>query len=124
MDITPSLSESRQLIEAYGNGVFRVAGVDYTGSIMVFPGETIPWAVTDCADLSLDALADALSRAADIELLLIGTGKSHGFISPKLKQHVRQAGIIIDSMDTGAACRTFNVLLAEERRVAAVLIAI
>jgi uncharacterized protein len=123
MDITPVIAESRQLIEAYGNGGFRIAGADYTGSVLIFPGETLAWPLTDVTALTLEHLAPAFERAAEIELLLIGTGKTHGFISPRLKEEVRRRGIVIDSMDTGAACRTFNVLLAEERRVAAALIA-
>jgi uncharacterized protein len=124
MDITPVISETHQLIQGYGEGGFRVAGTDYTGSLLVFPGETHKWAVNNMTQLTLESLQPLIERASEIELLLIGCGSTQGFISSKLREGLRHYHIPIDSMDTGAACRTFNILLAEERRVAAALIAI
>jgi uncharacterized protein len=59
-----------------------------------------------------------------VEVLLLGTGTRHEFVPPSLRRRLRDAGIVIDTMDTGAACRTYNVLVAEDRRVAAALIAL
>lgn len=124
MDITPVLSETRQLIQGYGEGGFRVAGMEYSSSVLVFPGETFAWPLNDISALTLESLQPVIERASDIDLVLIGCGTAQGFISPRLREALRRHHIVIDSMDTGAACRTFNILLAEERRVAAALIAI
>jgi uncharacterized protein len=65
-----------------------------------------------------------LDAGAEVDLLLIGCGRRMALVPPALRQTVRDGGVVIDSMDTGAACRTYNVLLAEDRRVAAALIAV
>jgi uncharacterized protein len=124
MDITPVIAETRQLIQGYGEGGFRIAGQDYQGSVFVFPERTLSWAPRHMEALNEASLAEAIACAAEIELLLIGCGAVQGFISPSLRKALRAHGLVIDAMDTGAACRTFNILLAEERRVAAALIAI
>ena len=67
---------------------------------------------------------DLLASDPVPQILLIGCGQGAAMISPALRQALRAAGAVIDAMDTGAACRTYNVLLAEERRVAAALIAV
>jgi uncharacterized protein len=72
---------------------------------------------------SLDAVS-AAGRAGSVELLLIGTGARMAQIDRTLRQALRADGVVIEVMDTGAACRTYNVLMAEGRRVAAALIAV
>lgn len=124
MDITPLVADSKQLIQGYGGGGFRIAEVDWTGSVLVLPSNTVAWDVHVFSALSMEAMAPVLVHAAEIELLLIGCGGTQGFVPPRLRDEMRRHGIVIDAMDTGAACRTFNVLLSEERRVAAALIAI
>lgn len=123
MDVTPIIPSGRQVIESYGSSGFRVTGVAYRGSILVFPDETVSWAVTDMADVTFDALRPVVERGG-VEILLLGCGGRMAPPPTALRQALRAAGIVVDAMDTGAACRTYNVLLAEERRVAAALLAV
>lgn len=111
-----------KLIERYGNGGFRVSGEALTGPILVFNDQVRAWTVTDIAAMTAESLAPITSAAPSLEILLIGCGPRIAFIPPALRKAIRDAGVVIEALDTGAACRTYNVLLAEERRVAAALI--
>ncbi len=124
MDITPLIAEGRQIIEGYGDGKFRIAGAVHTGSVIVFPSLTTAWPVRAMGELDLDRLAPILDADPAVEILLVGCGPRLVPLPRGLKQALRERGIGADPMDTGAACRTFNVLLSEERRVAAALIAV
>ena len=126
MDVTPLIPQGRQIIDAYGDGGFRVSGQRIEGSVIVFPDKVTAWTVDEVAALSagsLDAVS-AAGRAGTVELLLIGTGARMAQIDRTLRQALRADGVVIEVMDTGAACRTYNVLMAEGRRVAAALIAV
>jgi uncharacterized protein len=114
----------RQVVEAYGDGGFTVSGTAYRGSILVLPERTVSWPVSDIAEVSLESLEPILAEGGAIELLLLGCGARPAFISPDLRGQVRAAGPVLEPMGTGAACRTYHVLLAEGRLVAAALIAI
>ena len=120
-DITPLLPADRQLIQSYGGGAFRIAGIEYPHSVYVRETATVAWGVTDVATMSLPVGLDA---DAGIAILLIGTGESIAPVSAGIREALRSAGIGVEIMDTGAACRTFNVLLSEERAVGALLIAV
>ncbi|SLN55906.1 Mth938-like domain-containing protein [Oceanibacterium hippocampi] len=124
MDITPRLASGRQLINGYGDGGFRVAGTAHAGSVLVFPDRTVAWPVTAFADLDIASLEPVLAAAPAVEILLIGAGAAPAFLDPEIRARIRSAGIVTDVMDSGAAARTFNVLLLEDRRVAAALIAV
>jgi uncharacterized protein len=124
MDITPIVGEGRQLINGYGGGGFRIAGTAYRGSVLVFPERTLSWPETDVAALTAESFAEVRAATDEIDLLLLGCGASMTFLAEPLRAELRAAGIVTECMDTGAACRTFNVLLAEGRRVAAALIAV
>lgn len=123
-DITPSVPEGRQLINGYGRGRFRIAGMEHEGSVIVFRERTLAWPVGAYDDVTAESLAAVTGVAAEIEVLLLGCGPRMAMPSPALRDHLRGFGIVVDTMDTGAACRTFNVLLSEDRAVAAALIAI
>ena len=125
MDLTPLIPEGRQIVESYGEGRFRVSGQVYRGGILIFPERTIPWAVTLAGEASLENLEPivASGQQGAVELLLFGQGPSMQPVSPELRQGLKAAGVILEAMDTGAACRTYNVLMADGRRVAAALIA-
>jgi len=122
MDITPLLPKGRQVINGYGDMGFRVNGVRFEGSVLVRPDLTTTWPVTSIAALTLESLP--IDGLAGIEILLIGGGSRGTVILPGLRRQYANHGIVLEVMDTGAACRTFNVLLVEERRVAAALIAV
>lgn len=128
MDVTPLIKHGQQIIQSYAGGIFRVSGKVYSSSIIVMPEDTIEWACTVDDDgagfLSLpeDSFEGLLARAADIDVVLLGTGKTMKFLNPDLKNTLKNKGVSVDPMDTGAACRTYNVLMAEGRRVAAALL--
>ena len=112
------------MVERYGAGRFTISGRVFEGSVTVFPDRAIPWSIGRIEELSVDRLSDALAAAGEIEFLLIGCGTHVALIPPPLRQDLRDRGLVIEAMDTGAACRTFNVLVSEGRAVAAALIAV
>lgn len=126
MDVTPLIPQGRQIIDGYGEGGFRISGQRVEGSVIVFPERVAAWAVSDAGAMNATSLApvSAAARAGGVELLLIGTGARMARIDRVLREELRAQGVIIEVMDTGAACRTYNVLMAEGRRVAAALIAV
>ncbi len=122
MEIADTTATGRQVIQAYGRGRFRVSGRDFQGSILVTPDLAVPWPVTEAAGITARSLDPVKAEATDI--LLVGCGA--GFRPPPggLAEALKERGLALEWMDTGAACRTFNVLMAEDRRCAAVLIAV
>jgi uncharacterized protein len=104
-------------VDGYGQGGFRVAGAVHRGPLALLPGGVQPWA-------GLPDLAPFLERADDFDVLLVGTGAEQLPPSPALleaRAELEAAGPGIELMATPAACRSYNVLLAEGRRVAAAL---
>src|SRR5262245_47874325 len=126
MDLTPLIPAGRQIVESYGGGRFRVSGQSMDGSILVFPDRTLSWPLAAIEEFDETRLAPVIEagRAGEVDLLLIGCGAHMAMVPPRLRQMLREAGVIAEAMDTGAACRTYNVLMAEGRRVCAVLIAV
>jgi len=122
MELTPSAPGNplggRQLIERYGAAGFRVSGVVFAGPVLVFPDRTILW---ENAAPTLESLAPIIA-AGGIELILLGLGRRGAPVAPGLRAALKARGIGVEAMDTGAACRTYNVLLAEDRLVAAALL--
>lgn len=124
MDITPRVPKGRQLVEAYGDGGFRIAGIAWRGSVLVFPDRTQLWPVPGIAAIDRASLNPVREAVPAVELLLVGCGPEIAPVPADLRLWLKEAGIAMDRMDTGAACRTYNVLLAEDRRIAAALIAV
>jgi len=124
MDVTPLIPQGRQIIESYGGGGFRVTGESYRGSILVLPDWAAPWPLSAIEEIDIASLEPVLAASPPVEVLLIGCGASMAFIDPALRDAARARGVALEPMDTGAACRTYNVLMAEDRRVAAALIAV
>ncbi|WP_131117508.1 Mth938-like domain-containing protein [Lichenihabitans psoromatis] len=113
------------LIEAYGNGGFRFASMSHKGSIIVMSSGIYAWTADSPADIlpgTLGPLFDA--PKGSIELLLVGTGTDLVPLPDALRQRLKQAGIRSDPMSTGAAARTYNILIGEGRLVAAALLAV
>ena len=123
MEVIEGAPGDRQYVESYGPGRFTISGILHTGSVLVFPDRTEPWSVTDFTALAVDDLSRIMADA-EIEFMLLGCGARIQFPPRALRDAARAAGKSIEPMDTGAACRTFNVLTLEERRVAAALIAL
>lgn len=125
VDITPMVAQGVQIIHGYGDGRFRVGDVSHTGPILVRPENTLGWDVdpeANLAALDLATLGPILEAEPRFDILLIGTGTKQVFLPPALRRDIRDKGPVAEVMDAGAACRTFNLLLAEGRRVAAALL--
>jgi len=111
-----------QVIRSYGPGHFLIGNRDWRGPVLVTPTATTVWNVTRAEDLSLASL-DALKQVATpTELLVLGCGPRAAFIAPAVRTELKAAGLALEVVDTGSACRIYNVLLAEGRRVAAALL--
>lgn len=121
MELTPLVPTGRQVIERYGESGFRVAGVIYRGSVLVFPDRTLPWSAISSSEVTRESLAPVIEHG-DVQILLLGLGRVMGVLPQTLRRTLSAAGIVLEPMDTGAACRTYNVLVAEDRRVAAALL--
>jgi uncharacterized protein len=117
---TPDPRE-RQLIQTYGPGRFRISDVDHHGAVLVLPQRTVAWTAAAAVDIAPDNLAAVIEAAPPVEVLVVGCGAKASFITPSKRNALKAHGIVLEVMDTGAACRTYNVLLAEGRRVAAAL---
>ncbi len=123
-DISGLPKEGQQLINGYGDGGFRVSGVRYEGSVLILPEKTENWPLNDIGSFSLDSLSSLIESSDEIEILLIGCGEGRAYIEDDIRRSLREKGSVVDAMSTGAAVRTYNVLLLERRRVAAALIAV
>lgn len=111
-----------QLIRNYGPGHFVIADRRWDGPVLVTEAKTFTWTVTRAEDLSVEGLAPLAEAAVPIEFLVVGCGPRPVFVPPAKRATFKAAGLALEIVDTGAACRIFNVMVAEGRRVAAALI--
>ena len=110
-------------IDAYGNGGFRFAGMSHRGSILCLPSGIYAWEPPDPLDAS--SLEPALAERGELlRVLILGTGMRQVFPAAAVRRAFIEAGLALEPMDTGAACRTYNVLLAEGRPAGAALLAV
>ncbi|MBT5186763.1 MAG: hypothetical protein HOH19_10465 [Kordiimonadaceae bacterium] len=124
MEFTEIKSSEEAFIAGYGDGGFRMGEQRFKGSMLITPSGFYPWDVVDVADITIDSLKPVFENQADIELLIIGMGQGMAFAPKDVKQALGKVNIAVEVMDTGAAARTYNVLLQEGRMVTAALIAI
>ena len=124
MDITPALSEGKLLIRSYGNGSFQINELQHVGSVLLLRNTVQPWSVMDPEDLNFSSLRPIVLSSDDVDVLLIGTGEHSEKKISVLRTRLADKGINVYVMSTGAACRTYNVLVHEDLLVAAALIAI
>lgn len=120
LDITPHTPPGRQIVQAYGEGGFRIAGEAYDGSVVVFLERTVPWS----GALTVEGLDAVLAAGERPEILIVGCGPTFSLPPEDLRVALKAHGIVLEWMDTAAACRTYNILAIEERAVAAALIAV
>jgi len=120
----PARFPGRAPIEAYGNGGFRFAGMSHRGSILALPSGIEAWRVGGVAEITPYAVARLIAEAPAIEILLVGTGNAMAPLPPDSRAVLERRGLFPELMATGAAVRTFNVLLSEDRAVAAALVAV
>ena len=111
-----------QLIRSYGPGHFLISEREWRSPVLVTRLQTTAWSVTCAEDLALDNLTAITEAPTPTELLVVGCGPRAAFLPPPLRAALKAAGMALEVVDTGSACRTYNVLLAEGRRVAAALI--
>ena len=116
----------RAPIDAYGNGGFRFAGMSHRGSLLSLSGGMHAWSIdppTTAAALTAPLLT-LLEKLQEPQFLLVGTGRKQIFPEPAVHAAFLARRIGLEVMDTGAACRTYNVLLAEQRPVMAAWVAV
>jgi len=123
MEINPLRAGERLTVEGYGAGTFKVAGGEVTGSMLIRAERFDPWPVDDATALDDAAIAPLTALAGEIDVLLLGTGDRLVSPGPDVRRRLREAGVGVEIMTTPAACRTYNLLVAEARRVAAAVVA-
>ena len=111
-------------IEAYGHGGFVFADMSHRGSLLCLPEAIWAWPVSKADDIDKTALARVFEAAAGIDTLIIGTGTDVWLAPSALREALRAVRVVLDTMQTGPAVRTYNIMIGERRRVAAALIAV
>jgi uncharacterized protein len=111
-------------IDAYGSGGFRFAGMSHRGSLLCLPDGIWAWPVASVSELTEAMLEPVFARAEQLDFFLLGAGSAPWPMPDPLRARFRALGLSADAMATGPAVRTWNILLAENRRVAAALIAV
>lgn len=119
MDITPLMRPEQKIIQSYGAGFFRVSGEILKHAILITDENVIEWMG---AAEPLQVSADILALKGTVDILLIGMGTNFPVLPPSKRAQFAELGMTVDIMDTASACRTYNVLTAEGRRVAAALL--
>ncbi len=112
------------LIDAHGGGGFRFADMSHRGSLLCLPDGIWPWPVAAPTAITEESLALVFARADDLDFFIVGTGAAPWIMPEVLRRRFREAHISADTMTTGPAVRTYNVMLMENRRVGTGLIAI
>jgi len=121
--------ESRHLprqavIDAHGGGGFRFAGLSHRGSLLCLPDGIWAWPVVSPDQITDEALSPVCDRADALDFFILGFGAVPWVAPEPLRARFRNAHISFDAMTTGAAVRTYNVMLMESRRIGAGLIAV
>lgn len=111
-------------IEAYGEGGFRFGGMSHRGSLLCLPDGIWAWPVDSVRALTLDLLEPVFERADRLDFFILGGGRDPFALPQVLRARFRELSLGVDTMPTGPAVRTWNILLAEGRRVGAGLIAV
>ncbi|MDR3472688.1 MAG: Mth938-like domain-containing protein [Devosia sp.] len=111
-------------IDAYGSGGFRFAGMSHKGSLVCSPGGMDAWRISNPAEITLASLTSVLAIADRIDVLLIGTGPDIAPLDPAIRAAFRDRQVIVEAVPTRSAVSTYNILFAEQRAVAAALLAV
>ena len=120
MELTEAARGDRPFIERYGPGGFRIGGTRWDGSVLILADRVVAWETGGPADLNAESLAAVFAEEA-MELLILGLGAGFAAVAQTDRETFREAGLAIEAMDTGAACRTYNLLAGEGRAVGAAL---
>ena len=114
----------RAPIDAYGNGGFRFADMSHRGSLLIVPSGIYGWDIGALDELTPERCAMFLAELQRPAFVILGTGREHRLPPEPIRKLFAEAGIGLEPMSTGAAARTYNVLLAEGRDFGAGLIAV
>ncbi|MEL7544793.1 MAG: MTH938/NDUFAF3 family protein [Pseudomonadota bacterium] len=117
-DAAPATYPHQAAIDAYGNGGFRFAEMSHRGALLFLPTGVFAWQPADPAALALDDFAPVLAVRDQITFLMLGTGDAQNFPPSAVREAFTDMHLGLEVMDTGAACRAHNVLLAEKRAFA------
>ncbi len=98
--------------------------MEFSGSVLVLPDATSAWSPKSMDALTLDSFAPVLAVADALDVFLLGCGERMELLNRDLRLALREGGLTVDTMATGSACRSYNVLVTEGRSVAAAFIAI
>ena len=125
MELTEAPRGDRPVVESYGPGGFRINGDTWTRSVLILADRVVAWDRTDADGLDaagLDAVGLAAAFAGqETELVIVGLGAGSAAATPAVRRIFKDAGLAVEAMDTGAACRTYNLLAGEGRAVGAAL---
>jgi len=133
-DVSVRVVEGRHTVQGYGDGRIRIGGQAHEGPLILFPEGIAPWPLAtacgsqldggqlDGSALTVESFAPVFDHQPAVDVLLIGCGARTAMVPPALREALRARGIGVDAMATGAACRTFNLLVVEDRRVAAAVV--
>lgn len=113
-----------RLIEAYGDKGFRFTDARHEGSVLILPKRIEGFAVSSMSEVDLESFGSVIAQRAEIEILLIGTGEKQVFPAQDIIKYFIEQKIALEVMDSRAACRTYNILASEDRKVAAAIIAV
>ncbi|MBI1214839.1 MAG: hypothetical protein GC185_03355 [Alphaproteobacteria bacterium] len=120
VDVTPRIGADAKVIQSYSDKGFRISGVDYPSAVILSGAAAQAVPVGMVADLAPEHFAPL--EGEEVSYLVLGCGANAVLPAPAVMAALKDRGIVVEPMTTGAACRTYNVLLAEGRRVAALLI--
>jgi uncharacterized protein len=111
-----------QIVRSYGPGRFLIGEREWREPVLVTPAATLPLGATRVEDITVGTLAVLKTLTVPTELLVLGCGARALFVPADRRAELKAAGLGLEVVDTGSACRIYNVLVAEGRRVAAALL--
>lgn len=115
MEINEITYQGQLPVDAYGPGFFRVKGIVQEGPLALFPSGVTSWG-------GLEDWVGVIAAVNDFDVIFVGMGADIAPINADIKEQLEEAGVAFEVMATPAACRTYNVLLSEGRRVALVAV--
>ena len=122
--VTSIPTQKNVLIRSYGNGGFRIGESTVSGSVYISGQSVLPWAISQPEAISLEIFSTEFLKETRSKILIVGCGAKFSVPPENLRHSLKAQGIVLEWMTTGAGCRTFNVLLTENRPVSAALMAV
>ncbi len=123
MKLHANRPQSLNTVTAYGPGYIEINAQRHESAVLIQPeSPVLPWGAVQFDDLTADHFEALIEH--EPEVVLLGTGARQRFVHPRLTTALAQRRIGIESMDTGAACRTYNILMTEGRKVLAAVLLI